>query len=530
MDLARSVRIIQQKISRMSPDQIHIHARRRVAAYARVSTDNEEQQTSFAAQVDYYTKYINERPDYEFVGIYTDEGISALNTKNRDGLKRMVADAIAGKIDLIVTKSVSRFARNTVDSLSTVRKLKAHGTEVYFEKENIYTFDGKGELLITIMSSLAQEESRSISENVTWGHRKRFADGKLILPYKRFLGYERGEDGMPQIVEQEAEIVRSIFRMYINGKTFSAIAKHLTDVGIPTPGNRKVWQSATVRSILTNEKYKGEALLQKGYTVDFLTKQRKVNEGEVPQYYVKNSHPAIIAPDEFDAVQIEIERRMKLGRPTSCNSPFSAKIICGECGGYYGAKVWGSNTKYRRIIWRCNEKYKGERRCTTRHVTEDEIKAQFLVSINELLGNRDEVITNCQLAKDVLCDCTEIDAKLDDLYREIDELARLSRKAIQENARVAQDQDEFNKLINGFQEQHRNLTEQFAELEDGKRERKNRRLVLDNFIKELASRPLTIVEFDERLWMVAVERVTVGVDGSMGFRIKDDGCLRGEVD
>ena len=454
------------------------------------------------------------------IDIYSDEGISALNTKNRDGFKHMVADALAGKIDLIVTKSVSRFARNTVDSLSTVRKLKEHGTEVWFEKENIFTFDGKGELLITIMSSLAQEESRSISENVTWGHRKRMADGKVTLPYGRFLGYERGEDGMPQIVEKEAEIVRSIFRMFIGGKTFSAIAKYLTDHGIPTPGGKKIWQVATVRSILTNEKYKGDALLQKGYTVDFLTKQRKVNEGEIPQYYVKNSHPAIIAPDEFDAVQVEIERRKKLGRPNSCQSPFSAKIICGECGGYYGAKVWGSNTKYRRVIWRCNEKYRGEGRCSTRHVTDDEIKTQFLVAINELMGNRDEVIADCRLVQKVLSDFSEFDAKIADLQKEIYTIAKQSRKAIQENAQVAQKQDEFNERINGYQERHRSITEQIADLEIQKREWQKRSLVLDNFIQELTSRPLVIDEFDERLWMVAVEKVTVGVDGGMLFGFK----------
>jgi len=520
MDLARSVRIIQPKINRMNPGLIHIHSKRRVAAYARVSTDSEEQATSYEAQIDYYTKFINDRPDFELVGIYTDEGISALNTKNRDGFKRMIADALAGKIDLIVTKSVSRFARNTVDSLSTVRKLKEKNVEVFFQKENIMTFDGKGELLITIMSSLAQEESRSISENVTWGHRKRMADGKVTLPYGRFLGYERGEDGSPKIVEHEAEIIRSIFRMFIGGKTFSAIAKWLIDHCIPTPGGKKIWQVATIRSILTNEKYKGDAILQKGFTVDFLTKQRKINEGEIPQYYVKNSHPAIIAPDEFDAVQIEIERRTKLGRPNSCQSPFSAKIVCGECGGYYGAKVWGSNTKYRRLIWRCNEKYRGEHRCKTSHVTEDEIKKQFLIAVNELMGNRDEVIADCRLAQKVLSDCSEIDGKIKELYREINVVAGLSRKAIQENARVAQDQDEFNKLINGFQEQHRVMTEQIAVLENQKSERQNKRLVIDNFINELASRPLVIDEFDERLWMAAVERVTVGVDSKMvfGFR------------
>ena len=520
MDLARSVRIIQPKISRVNPGQIHIHAKRRVAAYARVSTDSEEQATSYEAQIDYYTKFINDRPDYELVGIYTDEGISALNTKNRDGFKRMVADALAGKIDLIVTKSVSRFARNTVDSLSTVRKLKEHGTEVWFEKENIMTFDGKGELLITIMSSLAQEESRSISENVTWGHRKRMADGKVTLPYGRFLGYERGEDGSPEIVEQEAEIVRSIFRMFIGGKTFSAIAKWLIDHGIPTPGGKKIWQVATVRSILTNEKYKGDAILQKGYTVDYLTKQRKVNEGEIPQYYVKNSHPAIIVPDEFDAVQVEIERRKKLGRPNSCQSPFSAKIVCDECGGYYGAKVWGSNTKYRRVIWRCNEKYRGEGRCSTPHITEDEIKKQFLIAINELMGNRDEVIADCQLAQDVLSDCSEIDTKIAELQKEIDVIAKQSRKAIQDNARTAQDQDEFNDLNKGYLERHRELTEQIAELEDAKRGRMNRVMVIDRFIRELKTRWLVIDEYDEQLWLAAVEKVTVGVDGEMlfGFR------------
>src|SRR5574344_1838908 len=265
-------------------------ARRKVAGYARVSTDSEEQQTSYEAQVDYYTHYIQSREDWEFVGVYTDEGISATNTKHRDGFKQMVKDALAGKIDLIVTKSVSRFARNTVDSLTTVRKLKEHGTEIYFEKENIYTFDSKGELLITIMSSLAQEESRSISENVTWGQRKRFADGKVSMPYKQFLGYDRGADGLPEIVPEEAEIVRKIYRLFMQGKSTNAIAGRLTAEGIPTPSGKQKWSQTTVDSILSNEKYKGDALLQKKFTTDFLTKKMKVNEGEVPQYYVEKSH------------------------------------------------------------------------------------------------------------------------------------------------------------------------------------------------------------------------------------------------
>ena len=228
--------------------------RLRVAAYARVSTNNEEQLTSYEAQVDYYTRYIQSKEEWEFVEVYTDEGISATNTKKRGGFNRMVEDALAGKIDFIITKSISRFARNTVDTLTTVRKLKEKGIEVFFEKENIRTLDGKGELLITIMSSLAQEESRSISENVTWGQRKRFADGKVSLPYGRFLGYQKGPNGLPEINEQEAQTVKLIFRLFLYGKSPSAIATYLTGEGIPTPGGKTKWRAkatpACKRSLL----------------------------------------------------------------------------------------------------------------------------------------------------------------------------------------------------------------------------------------------------------------------------------------
>ena len=244
--------------------------KRRVAGYARVSTDSDEQFTSYEAQVAYYTKFIQSKPEWEFVKVYTDEGISGTNTKRREGFKEMITDALDGKIDLIVTKSVSRFARNTVDSLVTIRKLKENGVECYFEKEGIYTFDGKGELLITIMSSLAQEESRSISENITWGQRKSFSDGKVHLPYKRFLGYEKGEDGRPAVVESEARVVKLIYGLFLEGKTQAGICRYLEELGIPSPGGKQTWSKTTITSILQNEKYKGDALLQKKFTVDFL--------------------------------------------------------------------------------------------------------------------------------------------------------------------------------------------------------------------------------------------------------------------
>ena len=257
--------------------------KRRVAAYARVSTDSEEQQSSYEAQVEYYTRYISSKVEWDFVKVYTDEGITATNTKKRDGFKEMVQDALDGKIDLIITKSVSRFARNTVDSLTTIRRLKEKGVEVYFENQNIYTLDSKGELLITIMSSMAQEESRSISENVTWGMRKRFAAGKVSMPYKRFLGYRKGEDGLPEIIEEEAKIVLRIYRLFLEGKTPYGIAEILMADGIPSPAGKKKWLTNTILSILTNEKFKGDAILQKTFCTDFLNKTMKVNEGEVPR-------------------------------------------------------------------------------------------------------------------------------------------------------------------------------------------------------------------------------------------------------
>lgn len=232
-----------------------VQARRKVAAYARVSTDLGEQQSSYQAQIDYYTNYIQGWADWEFVGMYADEGISGTSTKHRQGFQTIITDALAGRINLIVTKSVSRFARNTVDSLTSVRALKEAGVEVYFEKENIWTLDSKGELLITIMSSLAQEESRSISENVTWGHRRRFAEGKVMVLYASLLGYKKGDDGGLAVDEDQAKIVRRIYREYLAGHSPKTIAAHLTTDGIPTPLGKKTWSVSTINSILRNEKY-----------------------------------------------------------------------------------------------------------------------------------------------------------------------------------------------------------------------------------------------------------------------------------
>jgi site-specific DNA recombinase len=419
--------------------------KRKVAAYARVSTDSDEQLNSYEAQISYYTDYITHRSDWEFAGIYTDEGISGLNAKKREGFQEMINDALDGKIDLIITKSVSRFARNTVDTLTYVRQLKEKKVEVYFEKENIYTLDSKGELLITIMSSLAQEESRSISENVTWGIRKQFSDGKVMMPYKNVLGFKKGVNGLPEIIPEEAGIVRYIYRLFMKGMTPYGIARKLEKEHILSPTGKEQWYSSTVASILQNEKYRGSALLQKKYTVDFLTKKQKVNEGEVQQYYIEDSHPAIIEPEEFDLVQAEYARRDNLTTDYSNSTPYSTKLVCGDCGTFYGSKVWHSNTKYKRTVWQCNNKFKNEVKCSTPHLNEAEIQDSFIRALSLLLTDKEKLLVHCRELKRKLTDCSKEETRLKELSQEMEIVAEIISRMVNENATRALNQEDYQK-------------------------------------------------------------------------------------
>lgn len=386
----KQVRVIPPTKAKPTDVPTQSDTARRVAAYARVSTNDIDQRTSYNNQVDYYTQYIQEHEGWEFAGMFTDEGITGTSIRHRNGFNAMIASAMEGRIDLIITKSISRFARNTVDTLTTVRKLKERGVEVYFEKENIFTLDSKGELLITIMSSLAQEESRSISENVTWGMRRRFAEGMVYVPYERFLGYRKGQDGQFEIIPEEAEVVRNIYRLFMEGKSLCWIARHLTERGISTPTGKVKWGDNTVRNILRNEKYKGEALLQKRFRTDFLTKKNKVNEGEVPQYYVENSHPAIVSPALFDAVQEEFTRRAQQGfKPTNCHR-FSGKLFCFRCGGLYGSKKYIG-----RRGWRCNNQHKRKTDCKMPTLRDEDIEAAFTDAFNRAIDRKDEIMDIC---------------------------------------------------------------------------------------------------------------------------------------
>ncbi|MFH6737154.1 recombinase family protein [Streptococcus suis] len=502
-------------IIRSSSDDFSLK-KRRVAGYARVSTDHEDQATSYESQMRYYSEYINGRDDWEFVKMYSDEGISGTNTKLRTGFKAMVEDALNGKIDLIITKSVSRFARNTVDSLTTVRQLKEVGVEIYFEKENIWTLDSKGELLITIMSSLAQEESRSISENVTWGLRKQFAEGKVHFPYTNVLGFKAGEDGAIVVDQDEAKTVRYIFQQALIGKSPYHIAKDLTEQGIPSPSGKPNWNATTIKRMLRNEKYKGDALLQKTYTIDFLTKKKNINRGELPQYYVENNHEAIVDRETFDAVQQVLDNK---GRKSS-TTIFSSKLVCGDCGHFFGSKVWHSTSKYRRVIYRCNHKYNGEIKCQTPHVTEEEVKGWFIQAINQLITNKSEIISNLQILLE-LKEKPDLNRQICEVETEIKVVTQMVENLVRANALQPQDQDTY-------QMEYINLTDRYdkliLEMETLELEQMNTTQELGEitkFIETLNHQERLVIVFEELLWESTVDKVEIREEKFVTFTFKN---------
>ena len=381
----------------------------RVAAYCRVSTTLEEQEGSYEAQVSYYTEKIKNNPNWKNAGIYADDGKSATNTKKRDDFNAMIEDCMAGKIDMVLTKSVSRFARNTVDSLQTIRKLKEKNIAVYFEKENINTLDGTGELLITILSSQAQEESRNLSENTKWGITRRYENGNISINHKKFMGYTKDEDGELIIVPEEAEIVRRIFRMYLEGSSILEITRALEKEKIKTATGKDKWHPGVIEKMLINEKYMGDALLQKTYTVDFLTKKRVKNNGIVPQYYIEDNHEAIIPKELFYKVQEEKARRASLNKSAVTRkankakkekSKFSSKyalteiLVCEECGHPYRRQVW-SKYGQKSAVWRCENRLKNGTKATCKNsptLKEEPLHNAIMTAINNVVENNGDFI------------------------------------------------------------------------------------------------------------------------------------------
>ena len=408
----------------------------RVAAYCRVSTETEEQNLSYEVQVAHYTEFIKKNTEWEFAGIFADDGISGTNTKKREEFNRMIEECMEGNIDLVITKSISRFARNTLDCLKYIRQLKEKYIAVYFEKEDIDTMDAKGEVLLTIMASLAQQESQSLSQNVKLGLQYRYQQGKVQVNHNRFMGYTKDEEGNLIIVPEEAEIIKRIYREYLEGKSLVGIGRDLEKDGILTAAGKPRWRPETIKKILLNEKYIGDALLQKTFTVDFLTKKRVKNEGHVPQYYVENSHEAIIPKELFLQAQEELHRRSNIytgadknKRIYSSKYALSTITFCGDCGDIYRRVYWNIHGR-KEFVWRCVTRIEqGPEVCKNRTVKEAELYDAVMTAINRLLAGGDNMIRILEEnIHSVIGDTTEykiseINALLEEKQKELISLA-----------------------------------------------------------------------------------------------------------
>lgn len=309
--------------------------------------------------------------------------------------------------------------------------------------------------------------------------------------------------------------------MCIEGMSTNAIAKHLTQQGIPTPAGKQVWQRATVESILRNEKYKGAALLQKRFTVDFLQKKMKINEGEVPQYYVEHSHAAIIDPEEWEKVQLELARRKTSTRRTQCNSPFSGKLICGDCGEIFGSKVWHSNSKYRRVIWRCNAKYEEGTHCDTPHLYEDDLKRYFVAVLSQLLTDRIALLEDGRLIRSELLDFTALDAESDDILRELDVVAGMIRQMVNENATQVKSQTAYICQYNSLVERYENLQVRYDVLQQQKERRQIQADAISGCLFALEELDLLQISFSEPLWNTVIDHVTVYADDRLVFHFRN---------
>ena len=520
--MAKNVKVIQATAPILSAQSQISVKKRRVAAYARVSTEKDEQQNSYEAQIEYYTRYIKSNPEWIFAGIYSDEGITGTSIKRRDGFNKMIEDALAGEIDLIVTKSVSRFARNTVDSLTTVRKLKDKGVEVYFEKENIFTLDSKGELLITIMSSLAQEESRSISENTTWGQRKRFADGIMSLGYSNFLGYKKGANpGDMEIVEEEAVIVRRIYDEYLAGKSPGDIAKRLTADGIPTPAKKTKWHPSTIISILQNEKYRGDAKLQKCFTTSFLDHKMQKNTGQLPIFYVSENHPAIIKPEVFEMVQEEFRRREAAGGRAQCVSIFSGRIVCGDCGCFYGRKKWHSGTPHESWRWHCNNKFMKREHCQTPTLKEQSIEECFVAAFNSILARKEEIAANYAECLDAITDDSALKARMEAIQQETADITTLINNLLMNSSKQRGGGEDTNARYEQYMSRHEDLQQEKLELAKKISLLAAKRLLVNAFLEELAKHDGLLTGFDPLVFQATVNYVTVNADCTVTFLFRD---------
>lgn len=515
-----------KKIVRIDPvkQQVvrQLQPKKRVCAYCRVSTDSREQQNSFSVQLAYYKSLIENNEDWQFADIYADEARSGTKLQKRDDFQRMMKDCEGGKIDMIITKSMTRFARNTVDSIQAIRRLKELGVAVFFEKESINSLSEKSEVMLTILSALAQGESESISTNNKWAKIKRFQDGTFILSTPAY-GYTKDEKGELVIREEEAAVVRRIFREYLNGKGTYAIARDLSEEGLPTIRSAEKWNDGVIKEILLNPIYTGKLLQQKTITTEVMPFKRQRNKGQLPQYLVEDNHKPIITHEQAEAVREIIEyRRKQMGvddlEKYQSRYAFSSKILCGECSSLFRRQKIYIGKPYEKIQWCCRQHIFDSTKCSQKAVREDDVQWSFTLMWNKLVSNYIEILTPLlEMLKKLRIDeqqeqeIGECSNRIMELTDQGHILSRLVSKGYIDHA--------------VFIERQNALTKELAAT------KKKRSQLLDNngFDREIAgteqlmelirNNPHVIEEYREDLFLQAIEKVIIQNNGQIAFRL-----------
>lgn len=521
----KTVTVIEPKRS-LIVDKEKYH-QQRVAAYCRVSTDSEEQLTSYTTQKKVYSEMIAARKDWEFAGLYADEGISGTRADKRPQFKKIINDCLSGKIDYIITKSVSRFARNTVDCLDHVRILKAKGIGVFFEEQNIDTLKIDSELYLVIYAGFAQSESESMSKNITWTFRKKFEDGNSVFMYKKLLGYKKGEDGMPEIVPEEAALVKRVYNMYLAGETPRRISAAMKAEKIEIPGKSLSFSESMISGILTNEKYCGDSVLQKTVTIDCISKTRRKNTGEAPMYYVQNSHPAIISREVFHKTQEELMRR-KTRTPQSSKSSITATgkysrfaltdvLVCAECGSRYKRVTWTASGQ-KKIVWRCiNRLDYGKKYCKT-SPTVDEIKLHSAImrALNQF--NEEDRSTYMALMKATIGEALGLNGcsdEIDLLQRKIDALNKKMIELINDSVQSGDDMESREAEFKEISDTIALLKSRIATVEDSANTSGSTNERLEQIQKIIAQREQKRFEYDDSIVRQMIECIKVLPEGKL---------------
>lgn len=513
-----------------SRDEIQRTTRLNVAAYCRVSTDDKEQKTSYEAQISYYTEKINSNPEWQMAGIFADEGISGTQAQKRPEFLKMIRLCRQRKIDMVLTKSLSRFARNTVDSLKYIRELKALGIAVISEKENINTLETDTEMMLTILSCFAQAESESISKNVSWGVRQSFKNGNVPMQYARLLGYRKGHDGNAEIIPEEAEVVKEIYRCYLDGMSMNLIADRLNEKGLTTKGGSSPYRKTVVQRILTNEKYTGDALLQKTYVTDCITKKTRKNNGELPMYLVKNHHEPIISRDDFNRVQEEMARRSakrtiadkltKTGQGKySAKYALSELLICGECGSHYRRVTWTAKG-FKEIKWRCVSRIQyGKKKChSSPTIDEYALHRAIVNAVNEFCTVKDDVLKTLHESIIEVLDPNQ-NGSVQSAQQRIDELARNMDELI-ELATVPETAENAMSDTAKFSEEMKTLRE-FVKTEKAKQAATQRGSdELNTILERLGQEDFTLIEYDDIAVRQLIEKITVESKDTITVRFK----------